>query len=92
MRGCVPYPPILELASRCSEGHRVGNRHNGRKRRRLRDTDNEEDRKPGRKIIAERDDRGHGEQYGKGLPVLADSICEARNGRPSDQSDDGSSG
>jgi hypothetical protein len=56
----------------------------------VRDTDNEEDRKPGRKIIAERDDSGHGEQHGKGLPVCAKPICEARNDRPGDQSDGGS--
>ena len=56
----------------------------------MRDTDKQEDRKPGRKIIAERDDSGHGEQYGKDLPVLAEPICEARNDRPGDQSDGGS--
>ena len=49
-----------------------------------------EDRKPGRKAVAERDDSGHGEQYGEGLPVLAEPICEARNDRPGDQSDGGS--
>jgi hypothetical protein len=53
----------------------------------VRDTDNNEDRKPGLKIIAERDDSGHGEPHGKGLPVCAKPICEARNGRSSDQSD-----
>ena len=46
----------------------------------------EEDRKPGRKTVAERDDSGHGEQHGKGLLVRAKPICEARNGRPGDQS------
>jgi hypothetical protein len=56
----------------------------------VRDTNQQEDRKPGRKTIAERDGRGHGEQYGKCLPVLPESICEARNGRPRDQSDGGS--
>jgi hypothetical protein len=54
------------------------------------DTDTEEDRKPGRQIIAERDDSGHREQYGKDLPVLAEPISEARNDRPGDQSDGGS--
>jgi hypothetical protein len=56
----------------------------------VRDTDKQEDRKPGRKTIAERDDSGHREQYGKDLPVLAEPICEARNDRPRDQSDGGS--
>jgi hypothetical protein len=56
----------------------------------VRDTHNEEDRKPGRKIIAERDDSRHGEQHGKGLLVCAKLICEARNDRPGDESDSGS--
>jgi hypothetical protein len=41
----------------------------------VRDTDKQEDRKPGRKTIAERDGSGHGEQHGKGLPVLAEPIA-----------------
>jgi hypothetical protein len=56
----------------------------------LRDGDDQEDRKPSRKVIAERDDSGHGQQYGKDLPVLAESISQARNDRPSDQSNGGS--
>jgi hypothetical protein len=56
----------------------------------VRDTDKQEDRKPSRKTIAERDGSGHGNQYGKGLSVLAEPICEARNDRPRDQSDGGS--
>ena len=58
--------------------------------RRMRDTDNEEDREPGWKTVAERDDSGHGEQHGKGLLVRAKPIREARNGRPGDESDGGS--
>jgi hypothetical protein len=82
----------LEPAYRCSEGHRIGNRHDRRQRRSVRDTDEQEDPKPGRKTIAECDDSGRGEQYGKGLPVLAEPICEARNDRTGDQSDGGSRG
>jgi hypothetical protein len=58
----------------------------------VRDTDNEEDRKPSRQRIAECDDSGHGEQHGKGLPVLAEPIREPRNDRPGHQSDGGSRG
>jgi hypothetical protein len=53
----------------------------------VRDTHNKEDRKPGWKIIAERDDSGRSEQHGKGLLVRAEPICQARNDRPGDQSD-----
>jgi hypothetical protein len=56
----------------------------------VRNTDKQEDPKPSRKAIAERDDSGDGDQHGKGLLVLAEPICEARNDRPDDQSDAGS--
>jgi hypothetical protein len=56
----------------------------------VRDADKQEDRKPGRKTIAERDDSGHGEEYGKDLPVLAEPISEARNDRAGDESHGGS--
>jgi hypothetical protein len=56
----------------------------------VRDTDKQEDLKPSRKTIAERDDSGDGDQHGKGLLVLVEAICEARNDRPDDQSDGGS--
>jgi len=65
----------LEPTWRCSERHRVSNRHDGRQRRSVRDTDEQEDRKPGWKIVAERNDSGHGEQHGKGLLVLAGLCC-----------------
>jgi hypothetical protein len=42
------------------------------------DTDEQEDRKPGWEIVAERDDSGRGEKYGKDLPMLAEPISEAR--------------
>jgi hypothetical protein len=54
------------------------------------DTYGEEQRKTWREAVAESDDSGHGEQHGKDLPVFAESICEARNGRPGDQADRGS--
>jgi hypothetical protein len=56
----------------------------------VRDTDKQEDRQRGRKRIAERDDSGHGKDYGKDLLVPAEPIGEARNDRPRDQSDGGS--
>ena len=58
----------------------------------MRDADKQEDRKPGRKTMGERDDSGHCEQYGKRLTVLAEPVCEARSARPGDQSDGGSHG
>jgi hypothetical protein len=85
-----PRTHHIEPAWRCSEGHRVGNRHDGRQRRSVRDTDHEEDRKLGWKTIAECDDSGHGEQRGKGPLVRAKPICKARNDRSGDQSDGGS--
>jgi hypothetical protein len=56
----------------------------------VRDTDSEEDRKAGRKQIAERDDSGRSEQCCQDLLVLAEPIGESRNNRPGDQSDSGS--
>jgi hypothetical protein len=60
-----------------------------RQRRSVRDAHKEEDRKCGRKKIAQRDDSGHGEEHGKDTHVLAEPISEARNGWPGDQSDSG---
>ena len=58
----------------------------------MRNTDQQEDRKRGRKRIAEREDSGHGEEYGKDLPVLAEPISEARNDRAGNESNGGSRG
>ena len=49
-RRSTAHPSILEPAWRCSECHRVGNGHDGCKRRSMRDTDKQEHREPGRKL------------------------------------------